>query len=81
MSIIITGTADQIGELLHGPRQHNEHCKAWRWHRYVTDARYAERAAAVKAAQQRLADQHRLRRMSSQQWADGLLAEYWAERS
>ena len=35
--MFITGTADQIAELLCGPRQHDEHCKGWRWHLFVRD--------------------------------------------
>ena len=37
MAFIVTGTADQIAELLCGPRQHDEHCRAHRWHLYVRD--------------------------------------------
>lgn len=37
MTYAIIGSAEQIGELLCGPQQHNEHCKGWRWHLYVQD--------------------------------------------
>ncbi len=45
---IVLGTADEIAELLCGPRQHNEHCKGWRWHMYVQDD--AKRMENVMAA-------------------------------
>ena len=47
MSFIITGTADQLAELLCGPRQYDEHCKGWRWHLFVRDDE--KRHQAVKA--------------------------------
>ena len=33
----ITGTADQIAEILCGPRQYDEHMRGWRWHLFVRD--------------------------------------------
>ena len=47
MAFAITGTADQIAELLCGPRQHDEHMRGYRWHLYVRDD--AKRVAAVNA--------------------------------
>lgn len=36
--MLIQSTDPQvIIELLCGPLQHNEHCKGWRWHLYVSD--------------------------------------------
>ena len=59
MSFIVTGTADQIAEVLCGPRQHNEHCKAWHWHMYVQDN--AKRWAAVEAEFRKMSAEHRAR--------------------
>lgn len=37
--LVITGTADEIRDLICGPLQHNEHCKGWRWNIYLQDAK------------------------------------------
>ena len=48
MPYAVTGNADQIAELLCGPRQHDEHTKGWRWHPYMQDSK--RRMAAVDDA-------------------------------
>ena len=45
--LVIVGDVEQVRDLLCGPQQHNEHCRAWRWHAYVADD--AKRWEAVKA--------------------------------
>jgi hypothetical protein len=37
MPLIVTGNADQIMEMLAGPRQQDEHVRGWRWKQYVAD--------------------------------------------
>lgn len=59
MAFAITGTADQIAELLCGPRQHDEHCKGWRWHLYVRDD--AKRVAAVNDEVRKMLAERRAR--------------------
>lgn len=45
-TILITGSADDIAEILCGPRQHDEHTRGWRWHLYMQDQKKA--AAAMR---------------------------------
>ena len=55
MPFVVTGTSDQIIELLRGPRpaaQYDEHCKGWRWELYLQSAR--EASAAVNAEVRRM---------------------------
>jgi hypothetical protein len=59
MSFVVIGNADQIISVLAGARQHNEHCKGWRWHLYVQDDR--KRFAAVMAEVRMMAAERRAR--------------------
>ena len=56
-SFIVTGSTEQIIDLLFGPRQHNEHCKGWRWHMYVRDA--DKRMDAVRAEMRKMLAERR----------------------
>lgn len=42
--MIIIGTPEQIGAILCGEQQHDEHCRGWRWHLYVADTKARMRA-------------------------------------
>lgn len=58
MTRIYTGTPEELIELLAGPRQHDAHCGAWRWHLLTKDN--AAREAAVKdTLRQMIEDYHR----------------------
>ncbi|HXI40269.1 MAG TPA: hypothetical protein VNH83_09825 [Bryobacteraceae bacterium] len=59
MPFIVTGTADQIMSVLAGPRQHDEHCKGWRWEMYIQDN--AKRWASVEAALKKMHAERRAR--------------------
>lgn len=37
--VAVTGSAEEIIDCLFGPRQHDEHCKGWRWHLYMQGAK------------------------------------------
>jgi hypothetical protein len=74
---VITGSAEAIGELLCGPAQHNDHCKAWRWREYVQHDK--ERMANVWAELDKMHAERRAK-MSSQQQADLALAEWQSHR-
>lgn len=63
MGYIVTGTADQIAEVLCGARQHDEHCKGWRWHMYCRDDAY--RMANVNEAARKLIAAHHARTESA----------------
>ena len=51
---VATGTADQIMEVLAGPRQHDRHCQAWRWEQYLADSK-ARHANMLEGARQIIA--------------------------
>jgi len=59
MSFVVVGTADQIMEMLSGPRQHDEHCRGWRWHMYCQDD--SKRWASVEAALKKMHAERRER--------------------
>lgn len=77
MSIVITGSAEAIRDLLFGPPQHNEHCRGYRWHQYCADD--SKRWASVEAALKKMHAERR-ERLTSQQRADELLREYQSQR-
>ena len=61
--MLIQSTDPQvIIELLCGPLQHNEHCRAWRWHLYVRDD--AARFDAVNAELVKMREERRARRIA-----------------
>lgn len=68
MAFAVTGTADQIRDLVCGPQQHNEHCKGWRWHLYVQDN--DKRHAAVMAELRRIHAERRAREAAFLQAAE-----------
>jgi hypothetical protein len=43
----IIGSVEMIRDILCGPQDHNEHCKAWRWEMYIQDDK--KRWASVEA--------------------------------
>jgi hypothetical protein len=49
---LITGSADDIAEILCGSRQHNAHCIGWRWHLYMQDQKKC--AAAMREEARRM---------------------------
>lgn len=42
--MIIIGTPEQIGAILCGPQQSDEHLRAWRWHAYLGNTKARMRA-------------------------------------
>lgn len=73
---IVTGTVEQIRDVLCGPQQHDEHCRGWKWHLYVQDDK--KRMDNVMAEIRKMRDE-REARLTSQQLADIELAA-WQER-
>lgn len=57
--VAATGSTEEIIELMFGPRQHDEHCKGWRWHVYIGDSK--KRADSVDAAVRELIAARRAR--------------------
>jgi hypothetical protein len=74
---VITGPAEIIGELLCGPQQADDHCKAWRWREYVQHDK--ERMDAVMTEMRQMHAERRAY-MTSQQRADIELAHWQALR-
>ena len=74
---VITGPAEVIGELLCGPAQHNEHCRAWRWKEYVQHDK--ERMANVMAEVRKMHAERRAA-MTAQEAADIELAMWQSNR-
>ena len=67
-SFLATGTAEEISDLLFGPRQHDEHCRGWRWHLYIADN--AKREASMRDELRKMIAQHREREDALSLWAD-----------
>jgi hypothetical protein len=64
--MIVTGSTEQIRDILCGPQQHNEHCKGWRWELYVRDQRNSRAAReAMLMAEVRKIGAERRERLSA----------------
>jgi hypothetical protein len=74
---VVTGTAEQIRDVLCGPQQHDEHCKGWRWHMYCADDK--KRMDNVMAEVRKMAEERKAR-ITHQQQADADLAAWQALR-
>jgi hypothetical protein len=70
---IVVGDAQQIGALLCGPQQADDHCKAWRWREYVQHDK--KRIDNVMAEVRAIAAERRAN-LTSQQRADIELAHW-----
>jgi len=57
MSIVAIGPTEIIADALFGPRQHDEHCKGWRFHLYTRDN--AKREEAVRAEMRKIIEERR----------------------
>jgi len=57
MAFVAIGPTEVIAAALCGPRQHDEHCKGWRFHLYVRDD--ARRVAAADAELRRMIAERR----------------------
>ena len=68
MTFAVIGNADQIAELLCGPRQHDAHCQGWRWHLYMQDQR-KRHAAMNEGVRQIIAARNAARDVQIQQLA------------
>jgi hypothetical protein len=59
MNFVVTGSVEQIRDVLCGPQDHNEHCKGWRWHLYCQDDE--KRFQNVMAEVRKMRDERRAR--------------------
>ena len=57
--VAAVGTTEEIIDIFFGPQNHNEHCKGWRFHLYMSDM--SKRDAAVRAEVRKMLAERRAR--------------------
>ncbi len=59
---VVSGPTEAIVELMFGPKQHDAHCKDYRWHLRVVEFDFPAREAAVRAEAEKMIAEVRARR-------------------
>lgn len=70
MSAVIIGDVEPIRDFIFGPRNHDEHTRGWRFHKYLAD--HTKRCDAMMEDGRRMIAQARMR---------NLVTEYMEERT
>lgn len=68
MLTVVTAETEEFIEALFGPRDHNSHMQAYRWHLYMADI--GKREASMRAELKKMIAEHRAHEDAQSLWED-----------